>query len=100
VPANKVAERVMSDDKGKISTLPKVFIDTREWSFLIEILEEMDDELLAASYLKQLNDLHRAWGKHVLNLSPEKNHIEWKREADQLQQYLSDLVALIRGHKK
>ena len=75
------------------------FIDNKEINEVMEILEEMADEELAVSLLKELNEKTKALGTLIVNRDKALDHAEWKTQADDAKKQVDDLVAKIRSCK-
>jgi hypothetical protein len=72
-------------------------IDTNEMSEILEILENLEDEELAVELLKEFNQLKARQGKLILNLDKTIDHIEWKKQCDQIQNDIDKLVLKIKS---
>ena len=71
--------------------------DTQEWSELMGILEEMDDQSLACALLAELNEKSAAWGKLFMNLTPDLESADWKKACDTAQKELLAVIAKIKS---
>ena len=74
----------------------KVDFDTQEWSELLAILEEMEDQQQACALLAELNEKSAAWGKLFMNLAPDLENAAWKEACDQAQQELCAVIKKIK----
>lgn len=74
-------------------------LDNREVETLMEVLEQMEDEILAAELLKKFNEKSKALGTLILNLDPSLDHGDWKKKCDQAQKELDQVVEDILSHK-
>ncbi len=75
----------------------KVDFDTQEWTELMAILEEMDDQTQACAFLNELNEKSAAWGKLFMNLTPDLESKAWKEKCDTAQQELLAVIAKIKS---
>lgn len=72
--------------------------DNSEINVLIEKLEAMEDEALAASLLSEFNAKSRALGLLLMNRDPALSHDEWKRKCDEAQKEVDLVVNKIRSY--
>lgn len=72
-------------------------LDNQEINELLEILENHDDEELAVELLKEFNLATKKLGKLVLNLDKTLPHEQWKKDCDQAQQDLDQVVTRIKS---
>ena len=72
-------------------------LDNQEINELFEILENHDDEELAVELLKEFNLATKKLGKLVLNLDKTLPHEQWKKDCDQAQQDLDQVVTRIKS---
>lgn len=75
-------------------------IDMSEMNALLEILEGMEDEELAAQLLKELNDKTRELGELIMNRDPNLNHGEWKAQSDEAKAAVDAIVTRIHNMKR
>ncbi|MAE59481.1 MAG: hypothetical protein CME69_11405 [Halobacteriovorax sp.] len=75
-------------------------IDMSEMNELLSILEQMEDEELAAKLLKELNDKTKELGGLIMNRDPNLQHGEWKAKSDEAKKAVDDVVRRIQGFKK
>ena len=75
-------------------------IDMSEMNELLSILEEMEDEQLAAKLLKELNDRTKELGGLIMNRDPNIQHGEWKAKSDEAKRVVDDVVKRIKSFKK
>jgi len=74
----------------------KVDFDTQEWTELLAILEDMEDQEKACALLAELNEKSAAWGKLFMNLAPDLESDTWKKACDTAQ---AELMAVIKKIK-
>ncbi len=72
-------------------------LDNQEINELLEILENHDDEELAVELLKEFNLATKKLGKLVLNLDKNLPHDQWKKDCDQAQLDLDNVVKRIKS---
>lgn len=72
-------------------------LDNQEINELMEILENHDDEELAVELLKEFNLATKKLGKLVLNLDKSLPHDQWKKDCDQAQGDLDNVVKRIKS---
>lgn len=72
-------------------------LDNQEINELLEILENHDDEELAVELLKEFNLATKKLGKLVLNLDKTLPHDQWKKDCDQAQLDLDNVVKRIKS---
>lgn len=72
-------------------------LDNQEINQLMEILENHDDEELAVELLKEFNLAYKKLGKLVLNLDKSLPHDQWKKDCDQAQSDLDNVVKRINS---
>ena len=72
-------------------------IDNNEVSEILEILENMSDETLAAELLREFNDKSRDLGQLILNKDQNLDHREWKRMCDQAKLELDEVIDKIKN---
>ncbi len=72
-------------------------IDNHEMAEILEILENLDDEQLAVSYLKKFNDSSKKLGSLLLNLDKSLEHKVWKDQCDKARLELEEIVLEIRA---
>lgn len=65
----------------------------------MEILEGIEDDALARDLLKRFNDSSSLLGRLVLNLDESLGHEEWKRQCDQAQRDLEQVLEEIYRHR-
>ncbi len=75
-------------------------IDNREHDEMMLILEEMEDQSLAASLLKGFNDYSRDLGQLILNLDKKLSHEDWKVKCDKLQEKLDEVILKIKENRR
>lgn len=76
----------------------KVDFDTQEWTELMAILEEMEDQEQACALLAELNEKSAAWGKLFMNLAPDLESAAWKKACDQAQEELRVVLDKIKSY--
>ncbi len=74
-------------------------IDMSEMNALMEILENMEDEQLAAQLLKKLNDKTKDHGQLIINRDPNMSHAEWKVLSDEAKAQVDLVVNEIKSYK-
>lgn len=74
-------------------------LDNREIAAIMDVLEEMEDERLAAHLLNEFNSRSKKLGTLILNLDPSLPHDEWKKLCDQAQKDLDEIVEKIFSKK-
>ena len=71
-------------------------IDTSEWNDIIDILENLSDENLAAKWLSDLTRLNRELGDLILQTDSDISDDDWKKKCDDKKAQIEELVQLIR----
>lgn len=71
-------------------------MDNPELQEVMEILEEMENEQLAASLLSELNEKSSKLGKLLLNQDPTLSHEKWKELCDNAQNEVDAIIEKIR----
>ena len=71
-------------------------IDNTELNELMKILEDCEDESLAVSLLKELNDATKEWGTLLMNKDQNLDHEEWKKKCDTAQERVNKVARQIR----
>lgn len=74
-------------------------LDNREIQALMDVLENMKDEHLAAQLLREFHQRSKNLGTLILNLDPNLDHDEWKKLCDQAQLELDETVEKIFSHQ-
>ena len=74
-------------------------IDNTELEELLTILENMEDEQMAASLLAEFNEASKEQGKLILNLEEELPHEEWKKQCDEAKKNVELIISKIRNCK-
>ena len=72
-------------------------IDNSELNELMEILEQMEDEALAASLLAELNQKSKYLGELLLNVNPELKNEQWKENCDKAKSEVDQIISKIRN---
>lgn len=75
-------------------------LDNRELQSLLAILEDMEDELLAAQLLKDFNERSKTLGTLILNLDPDLDHNVWKKKCDEAQRSVDEIVEKIFSYQR
>lgn len=75
-------------------------LDNRELQSILEVLEEMEDEQLAAQLLKDFNERSKVLGTLILNLDPDLDHSVWKNKCDQAQKSVDEIVEKIFSYQR
>lgn len=70
-------------------------IDNNETLRVLEILENLEDEALGVSLLKEFNDKTKILGKLILNLDPNLDHLEWEKACAKAKKEVDEIVAKI-----
>lgn len=70
-------------------------IENKDIEHILEILENLEDEELAVSLLKEFNQASAELGKLLLNQDQALSHEEWKKLCDQAQARLSKVIETI-----
>ena len=71
--------------------------NVNEMNEILEKLEGLEDEALAVSLLKELNDLRTAHAKLLMNTDSNLSHEEWKKESDLVANKINALVEKIKN---
>lgn len=72
-------------------------IDNSEMEEILEKLESLEDEELAARLLKEFNEKKKHWGQLLMNLDPNLDHQEWKDQCDEAKKEVDAVVQKIRS---
>ncbi len=72
-------------------------LDNSELESVMEKLENLEDEVLAVSLLKEFNDASSEYGKLIINQSEELSHEQWKDECDKAKIRLDDILEKINN---
>ncbi len=72
-------------------------LDNKEIEVVMEILENLEDEVLAVELLKKFNEASKNLGLLVVNKDPRISHAEWKVLCDEAQKELDDIVFAIKN---
>lgn len=72
-------------------------MDNTDLQEIMEILENMEDETLAAQLLSQLNERSSRLGQLVLNTDPNLSHEEWKEQCDQAEDDVNEIIERIKN---
>ena len=72
-------------------------LDNSELESVMEKLENLEDEVLAVSLLKEFNDASSEYGKLIINHSEELSHEQWKDECDKAKIRLDDILEKINN---
>ena len=70
-------------------------IDNKEMEAVLEKLESLEDEELAAQLLKEFNEKTKHWGQLLMNMDPNLDHEVWKEECDQAKKEVDEIVKRI-----
>ena len=71
-------------------------IKNDEINDILDVLEKMEDEVMAVSLLKEFNDKTKKLGKLITNKEENVGHAEWKVRCDDLKKEIDDLVLNIK----
>lgn len=74
-------------------------IDNKEIEDVLDILENMEDEELAASLLAEFNEATKNHGKLVMNRDPKLSNEEWKIKCDTAAQEVSAILSKIQEYR-
>lgn len=66
---------------------------------VMDVLEKMEDEALAAKLLAELNQKTKALGQLIMNQSNDLSHAEWKTQCDDLKKEVDDFLDKILSYK-
>jgi len=77
----------------------KDLVDNKEVEEVMGILEEMSDEELAVTLLKDFNAKTKELGTLLLNQDPSLEHGHWKAQCDDAKKAVEDIVAEIKKYK-
>ena len=66
---------------------------------ILDILENMNDEILAAELLSEFNDATSQHGKLILNMEEGFSHEDWKKECDQAVNRVKEIIEKIKSHR-
>ncbi len=66
---------------------------------VMEVLENMEDEALAASLLAELNQKTKEMGSLIMNRDPNLSHDEWKAKCDAAKAEVDALITKIESYK-
>ena len=75
----------------------KELLDNSEVNEVMEILENMQDEELAVSLLKEFNEKTKALGELLVNRDKNLQHGEWKAQSDDAKKSLDELISRIKS---
>lgn len=73
-------------------------IDNSEIERILEILENLENEELAVSLLKEFNLASSELGRLLLNLDGTLTHDEWKRRCDHAKLELENIIKKINEY--
>lgn len=71
-------------------------IDNTELNEVMNILENLEDEVLAVALLKEFNRATKELGLLVVNKDQNLSHAEWKDKCDKAQQAVNSVVSEIK----
>jgi len=74
-------------------------LDNSELEHLMDILEELDDQKMAAGLLKEFNELSKTHSKLLFNQDSSLDHEEWKKKCDSSKLKLDNLINKIMSLK-
>lgn len=74
-------------------------IDNVEVNEVLEILENMEDETLAAELLREFNEKTKSLGQLILNKDQNLGHDEWKNLCDVAKKEVDSIVKRILSMK-
>jgi len=74
-------------------------IDNKEIESVVDILENMEDEELAASLLAEFNEATKNHGKLLLNRDPKLSNDDWKKQCDAAASEVSLILSKIQEHR-
>ena len=73
-------------------------IDNSEVNRILEILENMEDEVLATSLLREFNEATKAHGVLLLNMDDSLSNEDWKKRCDESQKKVDEVVSRINQY--
>lgn len=73
-------------------------IDNSDIERILEKLENLEDEELAVSLLKEFNRSSSELGRLLLNLDNSLTHAEWKNRCDQAKLALDEIIKKINTY--
>lgn len=73
--------------------------DNRDLDLIQDILENMEDEVLATKLLSSFNAATSRFGKLVRNLDETIPHEEWKKKCDEAQNEINVIVKEIKKYR-
>ena len=74
-------------------------IDNSEINEILDILENIEDEEVAASMLAELNEATRYHGKLIMNRDPQLSHEDWKKQCDEAAKEVKNIVDRIFAYR-
>ncbi len=74
-------------------------IDNKEVDELIDILENMEDEELAASLLAEFNEATKNHGRLLLNKDPKLSHEDWNKMCDDAKKEVELILTKIQSQR-
>ena len=75
------------------------FLDNREINNILDILEAMVDEELAASLLAEFNEATKNHGQLVMNKDPKLSHDDWKKLCDEAAKEVDLILGKIQEYR-
>jgi sensor histidine kinase regulating citrate/malate metabolism len=69
--------------------------DTTEFDHILEKLEQLEDEVLAAQLLKKFSEAQSKAGKLILNRDSSLDHDQWKQACDDANAELNSIIEQI-----
>ena len=74
-------------------------IDNKEINLILDVLEHMEDEELAASLLAEFNEATKHHGKLLMNKDPSLDHDDWKKKCDEASKEVELIVNRIHSYR-
>lgn len=74
-------------------------LDNREIDNVLDILEGMEDEELAASLLAEFNEATKNHGKLLMNKDPKLSHEDWKTLCDEAAKEVDMILGKIQNRR-
>tara|TARA_B100000886_G_scaffold337417_1_gene298075 strand:- start:1111 stop:1347 length:237 start_codon:yes stop_codon:yes gene_type:complete len=74
-------------------------LDNREIENILDILEAIEDEELAASLLAEFNEATKNHGKLVMNRDPKLSNEDWKKMCDDAANEVEMILKKIEEHR-
>lgn len=72
--------------------------DNSEIEELLNKLEDIEDEVLAASLLREFNEKSKVLGQLLMNTDTSLSHDQWKIKCDEAKKELDSILAKIKDY--